>query len=217
VRLYVDLKRVTDIEPRAGDVIIVGDGNPPVGDHITVCCGFDAKTSTVSTISGNGVGLGPDGKRREGIVRRDFKPGEGYQPLWLVRPAFDDLQSGAGLERLRAGHILPHQQLPLALRHGRPVDHLVRDALPRDPMRDSVRLKPSRQPSEVPAQAVEAVGHSSFMHWQRSSSFPQARHVPSASISMRSKRSKSVMVCHQLSRMVNTRSAASAKSAPVQL
>jgi hypothetical protein len=96
VRLYVDLQRATDIEPRAGDVVIVGDGNPAVGDHITVCCGFDAKTGAVSTVSGNGVGLGPDGKRREGIVRRDFKPGDGYKPMWLVRPAFDDLFAEMG-------------------------------------------------------------------------------------------------------------------------
>jgi hypothetical protein len=94
-RFYSDLRK-GDVAPRLGDVVIVGDGTPPVGDHITVCSGYDEKTGTVSTIGGNGVGLGPDGKRREGIVRRDFKPGDAFKPLWLVRPAFEDLQAEAG-------------------------------------------------------------------------------------------------------------------------
>lgn len=77
-------------EPRIGDVLIVGDGSPVDGDHITIVTGYDR--GVFSTISGNGSGLGPDGKRRQGIVRRDFAlGGPGYCARRLIRPAFGDL------------------------------------------------------------------------------------------------------------------------------
>jgi len=79
--------------PRAGDIVVVGDGVPGAGDHITVLVSFDAATGTFRTISGNGGGLGPDGNRREGVVKADFiaAPASGYRVLWVYRPALGDL------------------------------------------------------------------------------------------------------------------------------
>jgi hypothetical protein len=78
--------------PREGDIVIVGDGNPAEGDHITITTGFDAEAGLVLTVEGNGGGLGPDGKRREGIVtgRRPI----GIEPhcvRWIYRPSPSDL------------------------------------------------------------------------------------------------------------------------------
>ncbi len=78
--------------PRAGDILIVGDGKPGEGDHITLVERYDPETRTFSTINGNGGGKGPDGKRREGVVRTDYKiGGPGYRALWLYRLGIDDL------------------------------------------------------------------------------------------------------------------------------
>lgn len=78
--------------PRAGDILIVGDGKPGEGDHITLVVSYNAATRTFSTINGNGGGHGPDGKRREGVVRTDYTiGGPGYRALWLLRPGIDDL------------------------------------------------------------------------------------------------------------------------------
>lgn len=82
-------------DPRPGDVLVVGDGSPVDGDHITIVTGYDS--GTFETISGNGGGLGPDGRRREGIVRRDFRlGGAGYCARRLIRPAFGDLMAERG-------------------------------------------------------------------------------------------------------------------------
>jgi hypothetical protein len=78
--------------PRAGDVCIVGDGTPAVGDHITLVMSFDARTGIVKTISGNGGGIGPDGKRRHGIVKTDYHiGGSGFRVMRFIRPGADDL------------------------------------------------------------------------------------------------------------------------------
>jgi len=93
-RLLVDIRRGVpeDVEPRLGDIVIVGDGDPRVGDHVTVNMGYDAAEKTFDTISGNGGGVGPRGNKREGVSRRDYTIGApGYRPLWLVRPALSDL------------------------------------------------------------------------------------------------------------------------------
>lgn len=91
-RLYVDLTKPLKIVPRAGDIVIVGDGDPKVGDHVTVCIDYDSAARSFDTISGNGGGVGPHGDRREGVSRRTYTIGAaGYRPMWLVRPAASDL------------------------------------------------------------------------------------------------------------------------------
>ncbi len=79
--------------PRRGDIVIVGDGTPKEGDHINVLVGFSAERGTFHTISGNGGGLGPDGKRREGIVKKDYTASatSGYRVLFVIRPGVSDL------------------------------------------------------------------------------------------------------------------------------
>lgn len=79
-------------EPQAGDILMIGDGNPAMGDHITLVVNYDPDRKAFATIEGNGVGLGPDGKRRQGIVRavRNLGGG-GYCARRLIRPAPGDL------------------------------------------------------------------------------------------------------------------------------
>lgn len=79
-----------------GDVIIVGGVGSGAGRHITVAESFDGEA--FATIEGNGVGLGPDGKRRQGIVRArrplGLRAGQGphtYHARWIIRPAVGDL------------------------------------------------------------------------------------------------------------------------------
>ncbi len=80
-------------EPQAGDILTVGDGSPPYGDHITIVVSYDPVRRVFSTISGNGGGIGPDGKRREGVVRADFKlGGPGYCARRLIRLGASDLR-----------------------------------------------------------------------------------------------------------------------------
>lgn len=89
-RLYVDLTKPFTAAPRAGDIVIVGDGNPAVGDHVTICMSYGY--GAFDTISGNGGGRGPRGNYREGISRRIYTIGSsGYRPLWLIRPSLTDL------------------------------------------------------------------------------------------------------------------------------
>lgn len=95
-----DLRLIADCDhqfglpfaPQAGDILIVGDGDPKVGDHITLVVDYDAAVRTFDTISGNGGGVGPRGDKREGISRRAYTIGaKGYRAMWLIRPAFSDL------------------------------------------------------------------------------------------------------------------------------
>ncbi len=91
-RLHVDLtERNAGATPRPGDIIVVGDGDPKCGDHVTVCISF--ANGVIDTISGNGGGRGPRGEPREGISRRAYALGTttGYRPLWLIRPSHSDL------------------------------------------------------------------------------------------------------------------------------
>ncbi len=78
-------------EPRAGDVVIVGDGEPDEGDHVTLC--VRCKDRVFETLSGNGGGYGPGGDKREGISRRDYAidAAGGYRAMWMMRPALGDL------------------------------------------------------------------------------------------------------------------------------
>jgi hypothetical protein len=90
-----DMDRNTTVlpfEPRAGDILLIGDGTPKYGDHITLVESYDAATHTFTTIEGNGHGFGPDGKRREGVVRaKRYLGGSGYCARRLIRPAPSDL------------------------------------------------------------------------------------------------------------------------------
>ncbi len=92
-RLYLDLSEASAATtvPRPGDIVIVGDGDPRVGDHVTICVSF--ANGVFDTISGNGRGRGPKGDTREGVSRKAYAIGQssGYRPLWLIRPAAADL------------------------------------------------------------------------------------------------------------------------------
>lgn len=79
--------------PRRGDIVIVGDGDPTTGDHVTICVGWDAEKMIADTISGNGGGVGPRGNRREGISRRNYAVDQsgGYRILFVIRPAPSDI------------------------------------------------------------------------------------------------------------------------------
>lgn len=94
-RLYVDLQKPwpNDFAPRAGDLMVVGDGEPFYGDHGVVVITYDPITHSVDTIAGNGGGIGPRGNKREGVSRKTFslRSGAGYHEMFLVRPAFGNL------------------------------------------------------------------------------------------------------------------------------
>lgn len=94
-RLIANLdEHSTDLpwEPRAGDILMVGDGTPVFGDHITLVDSWNAATKTFSTLEGNAVGVRFDGKRRQGIVRAQRRlGGAGYCARRLIRPAVGDL------------------------------------------------------------------------------------------------------------------------------
>ncbi len=78
--------------PMPGDILMIGDGTPPMGDHITIVENYNPVTKVFVTVSGNGVGLGPDGRRRQGIVRSTAHVGgRGYCARRLVRPSASDL------------------------------------------------------------------------------------------------------------------------------
>jgi hypothetical protein len=79
-------------EPEPGDILVVGDGNPEVGDHIAIVEHYDEARRKFHTVEGNGIGNGPDGKRRQGIVRAERRlGGEGFCARRLYRPSEWDL------------------------------------------------------------------------------------------------------------------------------
>lgn len=83
---------VLPFEPQAGDILMIGDGNPAAGDHICLVEKWDESRKVFATIEGNGVGIGPDGKRRQGVVRGvRHLGGQGYCARRLIRPAPSDL------------------------------------------------------------------------------------------------------------------------------
>jgi hypothetical protein len=94
-RLVAELdenSKVLPFEPQAGDILMIGDGQPAMGDHICLVVSYDATRKAFSTIEGNGMGIGPDGKRRQGIVRGlRLLGGQGYCARRLIRPAPGDL------------------------------------------------------------------------------------------------------------------------------
>lgn len=79
-------------EPRAGDILMIGDGAPVFGDHICLVESYDDERKVFNTLEGNGIGLGPDGKRRQGVVRGvRHLGGSGYCARRLIRPGTGDL------------------------------------------------------------------------------------------------------------------------------
>lgn len=101
-RMYIELsprtKRMDVVFPdgslpQAGDILIVGNGVRPTGNHITLVVSYDPATGIFKTINGNGGGLGPDGLRREGIVKTSYAVGEthGYHPMFVIRLLESDL------------------------------------------------------------------------------------------------------------------------------
>jgi len=82
-------------EPRAGDIGLVGDGNPVYGDHVVLVERYDAARRMLVTVEGNGGGVGPRGNRRQGIVRAERpvgrRPGGGYYLRRLIRPGLADI------------------------------------------------------------------------------------------------------------------------------
>lgn len=93
-RLFAELDQNSTsvpFEPRAGDILMIGDGNPAAGDHITLVVSYDPVQRTFRTLEGNGGGVGPDGNHREGVVRAVRKlGGPGYCARRLIRPGVDD-------------------------------------------------------------------------------------------------------------------------------
>lgn len=78
--------------PRRGDIVIVGDGEPEAGDHVTILIGYDEARMEFDTISGNGGGVGPRGDRREGISRKTYSIDQGgYRVMHIGRPAPGDV------------------------------------------------------------------------------------------------------------------------------
>ena len=83
------------VEPRAGDILLVGDGKPAYGDHVTLVERYDAERQMFHTVEGNGGGVGPKGNRRQGIVRAERplgkRDGHSYIARRLIRPSIADL------------------------------------------------------------------------------------------------------------------------------
>jgi peptidoglycan hydrolase-like protein with peptidoglycan-binding domain len=95
-RILVELTQASSavpIDPRAGDILMIGDGNPAAGDHVCLVESYDAELRVFRTIEGNGTGLAPDGKMRHGGIVRGVRHvgGPGYCARRLIRPAPSDL------------------------------------------------------------------------------------------------------------------------------
>lgn len=92
-RLIAELGRESTsipFEPMAGDILMIGDGQPAFGDHI--CLVESYADGVFSTIEGNGNGRAPNGKIWQGVVRGKRKlGGDGWHARRLIRPAPSDL------------------------------------------------------------------------------------------------------------------------------
>lgn len=80
--------------PRAGDILVVGDGTPGYGEHIAVVYSFDPDVG-FHTVEGNGGGSFPNGTRGQGVVRAvrplGAKPGISFIARRIYRPTLTDL------------------------------------------------------------------------------------------------------------------------------
>lgn len=88
---------VNDFSPQAGDILLVGTSNGPAyGSHVTLIEKWDPQQKMFHTIEGNGTGLGPDGKRRQGVVKAlrplgVAMPTRNYHALRVIRPGITDM------------------------------------------------------------------------------------------------------------------------------
>lgn len=82
-------------EPRAGDIALVGDGDPREGDHIVMLDGTRSSAGWLGTFEGNAHGHAPDGSVRRGVVRHRRPIGrvasERYHVRRIIRFAPGDL------------------------------------------------------------------------------------------------------------------------------
>jgi hypothetical protein len=93
---HINRNEALPFDLREGDIVIVGNGSRAAGDHVTVFESIDQDARTITTISGNGGGVGPTGERRDfrgGISRATYQidARTGYRPMFGIRPAFGDL------------------------------------------------------------------------------------------------------------------------------
>jgi hypothetical protein len=88
---------VNQFAPRAGDILLVGTSNGPAyGAHVTIIESWDPSTKIFHTVEGNGTGVGPDGKRRQGVVKAQrplgtATPTRVYHALRIIRPGITDI------------------------------------------------------------------------------------------------------------------------------
>lgn len=72
-RMWRDWRKTDRLVPkedmRRGDIVVVTRGKKRWGDHITICAEPPRDAKTYRTIEGNARGLGPTGKRYEGVVK----------------------------------------------------------------------------------------------------------------------------------------------------
>jgi hypothetical protein len=91
------VEEVNQFAPRAGDILLVGTtGGAAYGTHITLVESWDPVKKVFNTVEGNGTGLGPDGKRRQGVVKAvrplgPPAPTKIYHALRLIRPGIGDI------------------------------------------------------------------------------------------------------------------------------
>lgn len=102
-RKYLKLTHLSSVEevnnfaPRAGDILLVGtSGGPAYGAHVTLVESWDSTARVFNTIEGNGTGLGPDGKRRQGVIKAQRSlggpsPSKVYHALRIIRPGITDM------------------------------------------------------------------------------------------------------------------------------
>lgn len=78
--------------PRAGDILLVGDGTPRYGDHGTLVRSFDPIVGVFDTFEGNATGIGPKGNKREGVIKATrYVGGRGFAARRVIRPSLADL------------------------------------------------------------------------------------------------------------------------------
>jgi hypothetical protein len=91
------VQEVNVFAPRAGDILLVGTSNGPAyGAHVTVIEKWDPVARVFHTVEGNGTGVGPDGKRRQGVVKAlrplgSATPARAYHALRIIRPGITDM------------------------------------------------------------------------------------------------------------------------------
>ncbi|MFO0578982.1 MAG: CHAP domain-containing protein [Polyangia bacterium] len=88
LRLPCEVTALRDFAPQPGDILLIGQEEP--GHHIGIVGAVDVDAGTVTTLEGNGLGEGPSGHRREGVVKAHRSLLDG-QARRLIRPGREDL------------------------------------------------------------------------------------------------------------------------------